>query len=83
MISIVKKTLAWNNASGDAVILRYTGITYATLSEYIVEHPLPDDPVYDGRNLMADLNSDSAWTLPDTISKEMITWLEDMINELL
>jgi len=81
--SFERKLLLWNNFNEDSVILRYTGITKEEIVEYAQEHPMPQDPLYSMDDLLNDLNGyDSAWTLPESTSEQMLDWLEDMVNEL-
>ena len=48
------------------------------------EHPVPVDPAYSEDDLLYDLTeSGGFYRLPDSISDEMRSYIEDMLNTLL
>jgi len=53
------------------------------VEKYLKEHPMPRDRAYLPEDLIADMESDGMYTLPEEIRPATIKFIENMLNEII
>ncbi len=84
MIRIRKKLVAFESISMTSINPEYHRPNKSWLKDYTSRHPFPKDNEYSEKDMIYDLAvSGGMLTLPMGVSGEVITYMEDLLNEII
>ena len=83
MIRIEQKLIAYDSITWEPINPEFIGITEKEIIDYMKEHPMPKDPNYTPKDLIADLtHSSGMYCLPSNVKVETIEYIEELLNTL-
>jgi len=83
MIKTGRFIVVYDDDEGDVINPGAEHIPREEVESYMRRHPVPADPAYSKDDILRDLTeSGSFYRLPDDVSNEMRSYIEDMLNVL-
>lgn len=88
MISLSPRRIAINTVDYNAIELQYTGITEEDVRNYMADNPVPcgykwAPDYYTMNDFINDLHASGVFSIPMDTPQEMVSYIEDILNDLI